>query len=207
MKDPTLEDRIVSLVSEDPDFRELSVSTDVYCPFDALGAVRAELRHSNFLADILSPAKPHGFGDHFARAFVDLALSLTGDGEARLDLHLAEMSRIDVRREWRSIDLLLHLPMSQRDIVVVIEIKVDAAEGGDQLERYEAVAASAFPGANLKHIFLTPDGREASRESWASLCFASLVDTLESAPHNTSGDPVARNMLAAYCRMIRRHHM
>jgi hypothetical protein len=45
---------VSDLIMRSEAFRELSESQDVYCPFEALGVTRMEIRHSNFLADIIN---------------------------------------------------------------------------------------------------------------------------------------------------------
>ena len=37
--------------------------------FEAIGVVRQELRHSDFLAFLLDPHQSHGLGDDFLKAF------------------------------------------------------------------------------------------------------------------------------------------
>src|SRR5262249_40988516 len=61
--------------------------------------------------------------------------------------------------------------------VLVIEAKVDASEGEDQLQRYETWLRSNARGREPMRVFLTTDGRlpESSTESWESLSFLELV--------------------------------
>ena len=121
---------LLALTADDPAFEALSDRLDVYCPFEALGVARQEIRHSNFLADILSPGGPHGFGDVFARAFLDFVLQRNGALDTRLDVHLADVNRLEVRREWRNIDLLLSLALEDRMLVVAVEVKLERRARG-----------------------------------------------------------------------------
>jgi hypothetical protein len=63
--------------------------------------------------------------------------------------------------------------------VLVIEAKVDAWEGEDQLDKYESWLRSRAAGRELFLVFLTPDGRapETGAEEWVSLSFLELVRT------------------------------
>lgn len=47
---------------DDPDFNGIHQRLSPFNLFEAVGAIRAELRHSNFLAYLLAPARPHGLG-------------------------------------------------------------------------------------------------------------------------------------------------
>jgi hypothetical protein len=61
-----LEDRLAILV-DDPDFRKIDKQFRRFNIFEAIGAIRGELKHSNFLSFILSPARSHGLGSEFRR--------------------------------------------------------------------------------------------------------------------------------------------
>ena len=52
--------------------------------FVAIGAVRSEMRHSNFLAFLLDPAQSHGLGDLFLKRFLQRALVESPDGHTRI---------------------------------------------------------------------------------------------------------------------------
>ena len=56
-----LEDKISDLL-DDAGFQEIDQCMARFNLFEAVGAVRGELRHSNFLAFLLSPLRSHGLG-------------------------------------------------------------------------------------------------------------------------------------------------
>jgi len=47
---------------DDPKFQDISQCFGRFNLFEAVGGVRRELAHSNFLAFLLSPNRPHGSG-------------------------------------------------------------------------------------------------------------------------------------------------
>ena len=86
-----------SLFISNPEFEKLEADLDVFCPFEAIGMVKQEIRHAHFLSYIFDPNRPHGFGIECLRAlmttFSRIASSVEdGAGPRRrlspLDVHL-----------------------------------------------------------------------------------------------------------------------
>ena len=171
------------LIMKDADFGVLSQKKDVYCPFEALGVARTEIRHSNFLADLITPTAAHGFGDSILKSFLEALLSHTNAAELLLDLHLSELSSATVMREWKHIDILIHLPRgpSKADLVCAVEIKVESGEHGHQLKQYEIAVNNKWPSANTFFFFLTPDYAQSSRQDWVDVPFSAILDEYEGA--------------------------
>jgi PD-(D/E)XK nuclease superfamily len=73
---PDVEAQLADLI-DDFDFQALDESFGRFNLFEAIGAVRGELRHSNFLAFLLSPNEAHGLGTELLqrvlREFVNAA--------------------------------------------------------------------------------------------------------------------------------------
>ena len=194
----------------DESFKELSKLQDVFCPFEALGAARSELKHSNFLANLMTPNANHGFGEVMLRSFISALLSETNATELLLELHLADLSNVIVMREWRHIDLLIRISRSQigrPDLVLAIEIKVEAAEHGNQLEKYEKAVSETWPKAEAYFFFLTPDQAQSSRDAWIDISFATALRAIEHALHTVEGQPDARRMAVSYVSMMRRRYV
>jgi hypothetical protein len=200
---------ISDLVMKSQDFSELSDRLDVYCPFEALSVARLEIRHSNFLADLIDPRRPHGFDDICTRAFLETLLSSAEEPTLLLKLHLAELGEIEVLREWRNIDLLLRLPgpSPAEDLIFVVELKVEASESRGQLEKYAASVRETWPEAQHFFFFLTARSDEASDPIWTNVEFLSLVQSLEAANNGHIGEPKARMMLGSYTQMLRRRYL
>lgn len=145
--------------------------------FDALGVARAEIRHSNFLAWLLDPTETHGQTDLFLKALLmDIARHAREQGVppafSPVELDGADLGSVEVRREWRNIDLLVH--SKAHGFVVAVENKIDAGEHSDQLARYKQIIAEGFGNRPTTHVFLTPDGRPASEDGWVSYSYAEV---------------------------------
>lgn len=202
--------QVSNLIMNDQDFRMLSQRRDVYCPFEALGAARTEIRHSNFLANLITPNASHGFGEVLLRSFLEALLSETGAAELLLELHLSDLSGSIVMREWKHIDILVRIPRSHSkrpDVVLAVEIKVESGEHGNQLETYEKVVKETWPSAKAFFLFLTPDHAASSRDEWVDVPFSTVLDAFEDALKAGEGQPDARRMAELYISMMRRRYV
>jgi hypothetical protein len=194
-----------ALILENPDLEMLEAHLDEFNIFEALGAVRVELRHSDFLAFLLNPRQNHGLGDVFVKRMLQKALSA-----AQFDTHITpldidtwDLDGLTVQREWQNIDLLL---LDER-LVVIIENKITSSEHSGQLKRYRNTVETHYPGRHLLCLFLTPDGEEASDINYISISYSMLANLAKSileARVSTLGHDV-RILMTHYAQMLRRH--
>ncbi len=91
-----------------------------------------------------------------------------------VELDGADLRGVDVRREWRNIDLLISC--EEPRFVLAIENKIDSGEHDEQLERYKdaVVKGSEFAGIKSLLVFLTPKGDIPSDKDWVSYSYADL---------------------------------
>lgn len=211
-------DGLEGLVINNPAFDEIDAAFDRFCPFEALGVTGHEIRHSNFLAYCLDPARPHGFGAEclkgvmraVARAYRHWPSALDNRAIAPLDFHLMDFDAARVEREWKSIDLLVELPGPK--MVIAFELKIDAKEHGQQLRRYRAAVQEYYPAGAGWHeilVFLTKRGSEPGEhgEGWFALELAAVAKELDRVVANGVGVDTARDHLSSYLAMLRRHHL
>ena len=125
--------------------------------FKALGVDTQEIRHSSFLAWLLDPTQTHGLRDTFLKGFLMKTTSKAralGIGTiSPVDIDAWDLSDTEVRRERQNIDIIL--VNQPRNLVCVIENKIDSGEHGDQLRRYRAIVESMYPGWIHHFVFLT----------------------------------------------------
>jgi hypothetical protein len=181
-------------VVDNDDLLELESRIAKFNIFDALGIARAEIRHSNFLAFILDPAESHGQGQLFLKAVL-MDLLKEAPSELRplspIALDGADLHGVEVRREWKNIDLLI--TSKEPRFAVVIENKVGAREHSDQLGRYRQTMTDHHPGLPALYVYLTPDGEEPSDESWCQYSYRNIHRVLKRVRemrHNAIGDDV-----------------
>lgn len=168
--------------------------TDV---FGVLGISRAEVRHTRFIAWLLDPAAQHGLGAVLLQRTLERAFP---DDPFR-DLEGARTFCEVTRGECR-IDVLVEAP----GLVVVIEAKVDAAEGPAQCD-YQFEQFSGDVGARF--VFLTPRGRPPrtatgdAAEAFRTLSFAAIRDDLRAALASRGPAP-GRGAAEDYLRTLER---
>ena len=126
--------------------------------FQTLRIERRETKlHSRFLKELLDPRGCHGQRDYFLKLFLTKIPDLCrpalpaepSDWEVRTEEDVGKYGRLDIVLRCRA----------QR-FITVIENKVDAYEGTEQMTRYAdwlEEQQGVFTLRNL--IFLTPDGR------------------------------------------------
>ncbi len=153
----------------------------------SVGVGHDELRNTAVLRWLLDCLGDHGQGPDLLVALLEhlalpslAALARQAPYRARVEQRLSEAgdSRVDIAIEGA-------------DFMVLIEAKVGAAEGDDQLERYHRYL-QGIPGKRLRElIFLTPEGRPARNPALQAnvrpLSWAALADVIDSHVYRHSG--------------------
>ncbi len=207
------EQQLAALFTRSEEFAELEGALDIFCPFEAIGMVKQEIRHAYFLSYILDPQRPHGFGSGCLRAFLAAAADAQAGGVhttsiSRLAVHLMDLEGAIIRREWRRIDLLIEIP--KQNLIITIELKIDSAEHGDQLFKYEKLVKAQWPAAKHIFLFLTKNGDDPSdeeNEQWITLNLDSVARALQPEADKAAGHPSAKALLKAYIDMLGRRHL
>lgn len=147
---------------------ELSGTSNI---LEILHLTRTELKHSHFLAWLLSARASHGLRDAFAR-FLLVVLKRKG-AFLPVDPAGIDLADIIVRRELANIDVLL---VSERHrLVVGIENKIGAAESKTQLADYDRFLRRHFAGDHLLRVFLDLKGRAPSHSDYVGLTYEDLL--------------------------------
>ncbi len=163
-------------VVENDDLQALEERFGRFNIFDALRIARAEIRHSNFLAWLLDPAESHGQGALFLKAILTNLLH-QAPPEARpvdlVDLDGADLQGVEIRREWRNIDLLI--ACAQPPFAIAIENKLYAGDYSPFGTYAEAVHAE-FRDRRHMFVLLSLDGHEAPQgsENWVPYSYGAL---------------------------------
>ncbi len=176
--------------------------------FEALGAVRVEARHSDFLAFLLDPRQNHGLGDIFLKRLLQRAVTRTGGADSpvsAIDLDVWDLNDTLVYRERGNIDILL--VNEPHRFAAVIENKIEAAEYSDQLARYHDWVEREYAGFKIIYLFLSASGELPSNSAYTPIDYdliCHLLEKLQETRESVIGQDVHMG-LAHYTQMLRRH--
>jgi len=146
----------------DIDFDKLELGLKTPNIFQILSVARTEIRHSNFLGWLLDPNGNHGLGKLFLTKFLrgistsDIATELD-----ELDIEELNFNNVEIRREWRNIDLLLIFDT----LVICIENKIDSKDHSNQLSKYREIVNENFKTRKKVFVYLTPTGEPPTTQS------------------------------------------
>lgn len=199
---------LTAFLIKNPDLEKLEALVSRFNIFEALGAVRHELRHSDFLAFLLDPHQSHGLGDRFAKRLLQRALPLAAPGAFDLTpihVDLMSLTGMNVRREWRNIDILM-LDETNR-LAVIIENKIDSTEHSNQLCKYWKTVTQDRPGWVVIGLFVTTDGSEPSHAAYIPVSYGVVCDVVDELIQQRASSLHADvcTMMAHYVQMLRRH--
>lgn len=171
---------LVGSAIADPDFERIQLSLREPNIFRALAISRREIRHSNFLAYLFDPHENHGLRDIVLRKFLrDIFADTRAEGRNLFDADILDLREIEIRREWRNIDLLIILP----EDVIAIENKVDSTDHSNQLARYRNIIEDSFQGKRHHFVYLTPFGNDPDDSSesdfWMNYSYIQIAEILE----------------------------
>src|SRR5215211_3487506 len=103
--------RLAEFLVGNSELEELSARLSQFNILRVLRIEQAEIRHSNVLGWLLDPRESHGLGDTFVRRFISTLLldnEQADFGLSAATVELIDLIDVEVRREWRNIDLLVH---------------------------------------------------------------------------------------------------
>lgn len=163
---------------KDEDFDRLDLGLKNPNIFSILRISKTEIRHSNFLSWLLDPNQSHKLGDIFLKRFLREVFSSDKFNEVdQVDVEGMDLTKVEIFREWRSIDVLIKL----NDVIVCVENKVLSKEHSNQLSRYSGIVNSQFPVHKKTFVYLTPYGESSIEETdkYYSISYEFIVETLE----------------------------
>jgi hypothetical protein len=164
--------------SETPDDPILS-ETDLFSPIDSAGDERL---HTRALAYLLDWRKPHGFGTQILRSVLEAMPHGSGARKVLSLLgHMNDLSFVDA--EFLYCDIWIEIHAESHAALIIIENKVGAPEGQDQLPSYEKKAnkwlkRSPRAKSELLLVYLTPDGKEPSSPKWLRFSYLQIASAL-----------------------------
>jgi hypothetical protein len=202
-----IDDKISNLL-DDLDFQAIDRTMARFNLFEAVGAVRGELKHSNFLSFLLSPSRSHGFGADPLLRFLQAVLAKIPNEQRpirALELLLADLDGAIVYREWNNLDLLIEI--KPVNLVVLIENKIGAKAGEGQLAGYKKLIQLKYPTQRHLLVFLTPKGIQPDDSDYLPFSYVELAKVIEALPQGRNGtlSTDSELIIRHYVQMLRRH--
>lgn len=160
------------------------------------GEGTAEVRFTKLLAYYLDARNPHGLGGLLTKAIFEEREGIPGDlpfGQCKAEAEVFLGSTID--SAGRKTDNYLDLLVSIGHTRILVEQKINSAEGREQTPRYTSALESKFGDRNVHCFFLTPDGRPAKDKRWNSLSYADIFRRLGLALERHALSPAAAHNL------------
>jgi len=131
-----------------------------------LGIQHKELQHSNFLAWLFNPGEAHDFGDFALKEFIKTYFVKNNYADlgdmSVFDFTTLDLRDIEIRREYKNIDLIL-TSLSNK-LCIVIENKIYSGERENQLKKYYEIAQKEYPEYKQVFMFLSLEPQEISSE-------------------------------------------
>jgi hypothetical protein len=130
-------------------------------PWEIAGLKRDEVRNSRVLAWLLDPRGSHGFGNLLTHAL----LAELSRRSPTLELPVISDDGCQVRVESSpdgDSSNRLDIEIDSPNFYVIIEVKIDAMEGNEQLLRYGELGKSRAGNRPWGMVFLTPSGFDCS---------------------------------------------
>ena len=222
--DQTKERKILeSFVVNNKNLEALESKVARFNIFEAIGMVRQEIKHSNFIGFLLDPSEKHQLKDLFIKKLLINILMRSQDAPLDiLDVSISDFNDSEVKREWKNIDLLIY--SQSNNLVCTIENKVDSSEGYKQLENYSGLIYKEFPKCKKIFVYLTKNGDDASevivnltkngdafkvQVNWQPLSYTTIADIIETVC-NDFRLQVSEDIYLSMCHyvdLIRRHIM
>lgn len=179
--------------------------------FRVLRIEKAEIRHSNVLAWLLTPGETHGLGDLFLRRFLSRLLMENDELDVSLSpaqIELMSLGDVEVEREWQNIDILVQCRSGEW--CLIIENKILSKERVGQLLKYKKKVRETSPSLQIIPVYLTVEGDEPSEEGkkagfvpWSHAQVLELADAIiEQNCARIPGD--ASTFLKHYLDVLRR---
>ena len=193
---------------KDENFDRLELGLSNPNIFQILKITKSEIRHSNFLAWLLDPNQSHKLGNIFLKRFLRQVFSSEKFATLeQVDVEALNLSKVEIRREWKNIDIIIIL----QNVVVCIENKTQSKEHSNQLKRYKEIIDQNFKTFEKTFVFLTPEGdlSEDEAEIFEPISYEFIVQTLERilSVYGDSLNTQVDNYIKDYITIIKRELM
>lgn len=177
-------EELKNFVMDIEEIEQIAKSINSFNLFETLGMINQEIRHSNVLAWLLDPFQTHNIGYLFLQKFLkDLILFNLNSSEQIndqliFDFETINYEEVEVRREYKNIDLLILINEESKNYCIVIENKIRSTESKNQLSKYKAIVDKEFRNYNKIFVFLSPDQQIPTDNEWITYGYDRIQNLL-----------------------------
>ncbi|MCW7506123.1 PDDEXK-like family protein [Leptospira paudalimensis] len=177
-------DELKHFVMDIEEIEQIAKSINSFNLFETLGMVNQEIRHSNVLAWLLDPFQTHNIGYLFLQKFLkdlivfNLNSSEQINDELIFDFETLNYEEVEVRREYKNIDLIILINENSKHYCIVIENKIRSTESKNQLSKYKAIVDKEFNDYNKIFVFLSPDQQIPTDNEWITYGYDRIQNLL-----------------------------
>lgn len=175
-------DLLEQLILSNPELDKLEGMLSDFNLFETLNLVNAEIRHSNVLSWLLNPNENHGLNTYFLNIFLKRFVSENKSVIETINIFDIEMfnyNDVEIRREWKNIDILIIIKEIDKNIVIAIENKIQSTEHSNQLIRYRGIVGKEFPDYHKLFVFLTSESTIPSDENWINFTYGTISELID----------------------------
>lgn len=166
----------IRILVQNPDLEYLALALKRPNIFRILNISQQEIRHSNFLAWLLTPQGSHNLGDSFLKWFLkELFVDEKIGWSDTIKVEQYDLSNANIYREYLNIDILIE----HKDFIIVIENKINSKEHSNQLGKYIKRIESQYKNRDLGFVILTKDSSVPTNERYCSIDYSMIMDRLE----------------------------
>jgi len=189
--------------------------------FNVLDINQYEIRHSNMLAWLLSPQQNHGLEDSFLKNFLREVFMNRKSMDAKTAFSVDEgillynLSTFKIEREvqtktlekTRYMDIVLTKDNDKtKKIKIVIENKIRAKEGNNQLNDYYTDTIKLYPESERWHhlfIYLDAKDKKTNSKEWISINYNTVINALETSLRCKTPVPEAEVIIKNYLSTLK----
>ncbi len=172
--------KLHQFITNNSEMEELESLINEFNPFKILKVDNYEIRHSNVLSWLLNPRENHNLKEDFLKKFICDSIINNDNIDIKytsFDIQLANLNNVEIRREWRNIDILIL--SEELKICLLIENKIYSTESGNQLEKYLQIVKDTFKEYEYIPIYLTLKDEDPTCEEYGKSNYASILKILK----------------------------
>ena len=201
------------------DLDDLEAQYNNFNIFDCVGMSKQEIRHSNFLSWLFNPKENHGMEDFFVKEFLKKVISENSDKTSKLyelpnvfDIDSWDLSNIIVLRENDNMDIKLINNSTINPFICVIENKIKAKQGNNQLSKYlrKIIEDPFYKKYKKLFLYLKPEENEKIDKEYIYVPYSTIVEILDKKLLPKKSNCISPNILLViknYIELLRRDIM